>query len=134
MSVAATEHANALRMRQVAESVAAGDVGAALEHFPEDVVWYWPAEHSSDRVYRGRDGLQQFFGRLHERSNGTMTPQVVDVLGSDEHVVIFLRVTATRGDDKLDVLVAHFATVGPNGFARNWFLPSDASAWNRFFA
>jgi hypothetical protein len=75
----------------------------------------------------------QFFDRLQERSNGTMRPEVVEALGSDDHVVIFLRVTATRGDEHLDSLVAHFATVGPGGFARNWCLPSDAGAWNRFF-
>ena len=128
-----TQHANALRMRSVAEAVARGDVPAALEHFPEDVVWYWPADAGEDRVYRGRDGLARFFGRLAERSNGTMRPEVVDVLGSDGHVVIFLRITAERGDERLDARVAHFATARPDGFARNWFLPSDTAAWNRFF-
>lgn len=134
MSVTATEHPNAQRMRDVAEAVARGDVPAALEHFPEDVVWYWPAERRDERVYRGREGLMQFFGRLQERSNGTMTPQVEDVLGSDDHVVIFLRITAARDDERLDALVAHFATVGAGGFARNWFLPNDVAAWNRFFS
>jgi ketosteroid isomerase-like protein len=130
----ATEHPNARRMRDVAEAVARGDVAAALERFPEDVVWHGPAGAHAERSYRGRDGLMQFFGHLQERSNGTMNPEVVEVLGSDGYVVIFLRVTAARGDETLDTLVAHFATVGPTGFARNWFLPSDTRAWNRFFA
>jgi ketosteroid isomerase-like protein len=126
-----TEYPNAQRMREVAEAVARGDVGTALAHFPEDVVWYSPT--GAEPVYRGRDGLARFFGHLHERSNGTMTPEVDDVLGSDRHVVIFLRITANRDDDRLDVTVAHFATAGPNGFERNWFLPDDVGAWNRFF-
>ena len=84
-------------------------------------------------MHRGRDTITRFFGRLQERSSGTMTAAVVDVLGSDNHVVIFLRVTATRDGKQLDVLVAHFATVGEGGFERNWFLPSDVAAWNRFF-
>jgi hypothetical protein len=133
MSAATSDHPSARRMRQVAESVAAGDVAGALAHFPAGVVWYWPAERKEDRVYRGHEGLMQFFGRLAERSNGTMRPEVEDVLGSDRHVVIFLRVTAARDDARLDVLVAHFATVGADGFERNWFLPSDVAAWNRFF-
>jgi ketosteroid isomerase-like protein len=129
-----TEHPNAVRMRDVAEAVARGDVEHALEQFPDDVVWYWPADRVEDREYRGRDGLMQFFGRLQERSNGTMRPAVEQVLGSDEHVVIFLRITAERGVERLDTLVAHFVTVGPDGgFVRNWFLPSDAAAWNAFF-
>jgi ketosteroid isomerase-like protein len=120
-------------MREVPEAVARGDISAALEKFPEDVVWYSPAVDAAERVYRGRDGLASFFGRLHERSNGTMRLEVEEVLGSDQHVIAFLRITAERDDEGLDVLVAHFATVGPHGFARNWFLPSDTTAWNRFF-
>jgi ketosteroid isomerase-like protein len=134
MNATTTEHPNARRMREVAEAVARGDVPTALEHFPEDVVWYSPTLQRGERVYRGRDGLMRFFGHLGERSNGTMTPHVEDVLASDEHVVIFLRITAARGDDELDVVVAHFATVGPDGFERNWFLPDDVAAWSRFFA
>jgi ketosteroid isomerase-like protein len=133
MTAMATEHPNARRMREVADAVARGDVAGALEYFPEDVVWYWPAERKEERVYRGHDGLKQFFGRVQERSNGRWEPQVVDVLGSDEYVVIFLRVIAEYGDDRLDILLAHFATVGPGGFVRNWFLPNDVAAVNRFF-
>jgi len=133
MSVQTAEHPNAARMRQVAESVARGDVAAALAHFPEDVVWYSPVAARGERVFRGREGLERFFGQLFERSNGTMRPEVDDVLASDEHVVIFLRITAERGDDRLEAVVAHFATVGPDGFAHNWFLPDDVAAWNRFF-
>jgi ketosteroid isomerase-like protein len=131
MSTTTTEHPNGLRMVQVVEAVQRGDVAAALEHFPQDVVWYSPV--GEERTYRGHDGLERFFGRLFERSNGTMRPEVDDVLASDERVVIFLNITAARDDEKLDVTVAHFATVGPEGFARNWFLPDDVAAWKRFF-
>ena len=133
MSTMATEHPNARRMREVSEAVLRGDLAAALEHFPEDVVWYSPAARPSDRVYRGRNGLERFFGQLLERSNGTMRPEVDDVLASDDYVVIFLHITASRAGDELDVTVAHFATVGAGGFERNWFLPDDLPAWNRFF-
>jgi len=133
MSGPTTEHPSAVQMRDVPEAVVRGDISAVLEKFPEDVVWYSPAADPAKRVYRGRDGLARFFGQLQERSNGTMKPEVEEVLGSDRHVIAFLRITAERDDDRLDVLVAHFATVGPGGFVRNWFLPSDTSAWNRFF-
>ncbi len=129
----AAEHPNARRMREVAEAVARGDVPTAMRHFPDDVVWYWPAASKEERVYRGRGGLQRFFGRLMERSGGTMRPSVVDVLGSDRHVVIFLRITATRGSERIDVDVGHFAAVSGSGFGPHWFLPGDAAAWNRFF-
>jgi ketosteroid isomerase-like protein len=130
VSTPTTEHPAAVRMREVPEAVARGDIAAVMEKFPEDVVWYAP---TGERVYNGHDGVARFFGHLQERSNGTMRPEVEEVLGSDRHVVAFLRITAERDDDRLDVLVAHFATVGPDGFARNWFLPSDSAAWNRFF-
>jgi hypothetical protein len=127
------EHENAGRMRKVVGAITRSDVAAALREFPEDVVLFSPSWRQEDRVHHGRDGLTSFFARLQDRSNGTMAAAVVDVLGSDNHVVVFLRVTATRGQERLDVLVAHFATATAHGFARNWFLPSDVAAWNRFF-
>jgi uncharacterized protein len=120
-------------MRAVVEAVARGDVPGALQHFPDDVVWFTPTGGGAEGVYRGRDGLQRFFGRLAERSNGTMRPEVDDVLASDDHVVIFLRISARRNGDELDASVVHFAAAEANGFARNWFLPADVTAWNRFF-
>jgi ketosteroid isomerase-like protein len=132
-SVESAEHANAQRMRDVADLLGRGEVAAALEHFSEEVVLFAPATRPEDRVYRGRDGLLSFFGRLQDRSHGTISPTVVDLLASDRHIVVFLRVTAAREGRELDVLVAHFATAGLRGFTRNWFLPSDLAAWNRFF-
>jgi ketosteroid isomerase-like protein len=134
MTKTATDHPNAQRMREVAEAVTSGDVAGALARFSDDLVWYVPGGSALDRVYRGHAGLEQFFGSLLQRSNGTLNPQTVDVLASDDHVVIFLRITAERDDAALNLLVAHFATVGPNGFTRNWFLPDDVAAWNRFFS
>jgi uncharacterized protein len=133
MNVPTTEHPSALQMREVPEAVARGDIAAALEKFPEDVVWYSPAADPAKRAYHGRDGIARFFEHLQERAKGTMKVEVEEVLGSDDHVVAFLCVSAERGDDRLDVLVAHFARVGPGGFTKNWFLPSDTSAWNAFF-
>jgi ketosteroid isomerase-like protein len=133
VSTATMEHPNATRMRAVVEAVASGDLPGALQHFPDDVVWFTPTGGGAEGVYRGRDGLQRFFGRLAERSNGTMRPEVDDVLASDDHVVIFLRISARRNGDELNATVAHFATAEAKGFARNWFLPDDVAAWNRFF-
>jgi ketosteroid isomerase-like protein len=134
MSTTATGHPNAQRMREVAEAVTAGDVAAALERFSQDVVWYVPGGSSLDRVYHGHDGLKRFFGTFMERSKGTLRPEATDVLASDDHVVIFLHITAKGEGADLDVRVAHFAAVGPDGFTGNWFLPDDVGAWNRFFA
>jgi ketosteroid isomerase-like protein len=127
------EHPNVRRMRDVAASLARGDFEAALQHFPEDVVLFSPATRPEDRVYRGRDGLMRFFGHLAERSNGTIAAAVVDLLADDKYVVVFLRVTAARDGKELDAIVAHFATTGPQGFARNWFLPSNVAVWTWFF-
>jgi ketosteroid isomerase-like protein len=134
MSTTATDHPNAQRMREVTEAVTAGNVAVALERFSPDLVWYVPAGSSLERVYRGRDGLQRFFGTLIQRSNGTLRPRAEDVVASEDHVVIFLRITAQRDDVDLNVRVAHFAAVGPDGLTRNWFLPDDMEAWNRFFS
>ena len=120
-------------MRQAAESFTTGDLPRILGQFPEDVVWYSPGKSALAGTFRGKQSLEGFFRARYERGGSTIRVDVKDVLASDGHVVIFLRMTAERKGARLNALVAHFATVGPRGFARNWFLPDNVPAWDRFF-
>src|SRR4029453_5952386 len=104
------EHPNAHRMRQATEGFTAGDLERVLAVFPEDVVWYSPGKGRLAGTYRGRADLERVFRTMYERSGGAIRAEAEDVLASDDHVVVFLRITAQREDARLDVQVAHFAT------------------------
>jgi ketosteroid isomerase-like protein len=129
------EHPNASRMRQTVETFRSGDIPALLEDFAEDVVWYAPGDTPMSGTFRGRDGVMAFFSGLNEASGGSMDVRVDDVLGGDRYVTIFLNITAERHDERLDVVVAQFASVDGQGlWDRCWFLPDKLAEWNRFFA
>jgi ketosteroid isomerase-like protein len=127
-----TEHPNATRMRKASQAASAGDITAFLEAFSPNCTWRVPGKSDLAGVQRGHDGIGAFFGRMFEVCHGTQHAEQEESLGSDDHVVIFLRVTGETPTGPVDFGLAHFATVGPDGrFDRNWFLPSDLDAFDR---
>jgi ketosteroid isomerase-like protein len=122
---------------EVLDSVGAfnqGALSAAVENFASDVAFVAPGQSPVAGTYRGKDGVGEFFGRLHQVAGETLTITPVEVLANDEHMVLFLRFTAQRGDDRLDVTVAGFhSDRGPDGWRKATFLPDDIAAFDRFF-
>ena len=129
------EHPNATRMRRTVNAFMSGDITALLGEFAEDVVWYAPGDPPVSGTFRGREGIMRFLSGLNEASAGSMSVKVDDVLASDRYVTIFLDITAERHDDRLNVVVAQFASVDVQGlWDRCWFLPDKLAEWDRFFA
>ena len=129
------EHPNATRMRRTVDALMSGDIPRLLEGFADDVVWYAPGDTPLSGTFRGHDGIARFFSGLNEASGGSMNIQVDDVLAGDRYVTIFLDITAERHDERLNVVVALFASVDGQGrWDRCWFLPDKLAEWNRFFA
>ena len=129
------EHPNATRMRETVGAFTSGDIPALLEGFADDIVWYSPGDSPVSGTFRGHDGVMRFFSGLNEASDGSMEIHVDDVLGGDRYVTIFLNISAERLGERLDVVVAQFASVDGQGrWDRCWFLPDKLAEWDRFFA
>ena len=76
-----------------------------------------------------------WFGKIREFAGDTIDVEPVDVLADDEHLTIFLHITAKRDDQVLDVEVANAFRVDPDGrWKESWYLPNDQAAWDRFFS
>ena len=75
-----------------------------------------------------------FFERLQSLGGESFTVTPVEVLANDEHLVLFLRFTAERGGESLDVTVAGFhSDHRPDGWGRCTFLPDDMATFDSFF-
>jgi hypothetical protein len=108
---------------------------SGVDHFAPDVVFVVPGKSALAGVYRGREGVSNFFSGLHSRSGGTFNVEPREVLTNDDHMVLFLHFTGQRGSDKLDVLIAGFhSDRDPDGWRKATFLPDDLTAFDRFFA
>lgn len=128
------DHPNATRMLKAARDVMARDMPAFLEAFSPTCTWRVPGKSSLAGVLHGHEGLNTFFGRMIKRAGGTFKVAPEEALGSDAHIVFFLRASAETPDGPVDVRIAHFATVDTDGrFEKNWFLPSDPAAADRLF-
>jgi uncharacterized protein len=115
---AAFERKEALRLRHV---------------FADDAVWTVPGEGVMAGVYRGREEILRFLGRLPKETDGTYGSRLVDVLASDERAAALYRATGQRDGRSLDLdQVLLFRIEG--GLVREVLaLPADPAAFEAFW-
>ena len=100
------EHANAKLIRRGHESFAKGDLEALREWMADDVVWHEPGRSPLAGDYKGPEGVIELLRKLRDRSDGTFTAELVDVLANSERAVAVKEETARRGDRELDMASA----------------------------
>lgn len=99
---------NAEVIRSGYQAFAAGDVPAVLAIFSDDIAWHVPGRSPLAGNYTGHDEVLGFFQNLGERSNGTFSIDVHDILDNGEDkVVVLLTETAQRNDKSLSVSAVH---------------------------
>lgn len=129
------EHPNAAKMREAAAKFVAGDLEGFMATFSDDIVWRSGGSSALSGTYRGKDEVAGWFGTIRRFAGDTIDVEPVDVLADDEHLTIFLHITAKRDDQVLDVEVANAFRVDPDGrWKESWYLPNDQAAWDRFFS
>ena len=95
-------HPNEQAVRQGFESFSKGDVNAARPLLADDVVWHFAGRNSYAGDYKGKEAVQEVFGRRREAVRGTLSFEVHDVLADDDHAVALVSNHAERDDQKLD--------------------------------
>jgi hypothetical protein len=132
--VSATEHEYGTQLQETVSDFNVGDDSATLDSFASDVTFVVPGRSALAGTYHGRAELGRFFGQLHELSGGTFKAQVEEVLANDNRMVLFLRFTAQRGEERLNVLMAGFHDDrGPDGWRKASFLVDDLTGFDRLF-
>jgi uncharacterized protein len=129
------DHPNAMRMRTAMERFMAGDMEGFLSTFSDDIVWRTGGANALTGTYRGKQEVGEWFGKLRELAVGTQRVEPLDLLADDEHLVVFLRLSAKRNGGSLDVKVANALRVDPDGkWAESWWLADDQKALDQFFS
>jgi ketosteroid isomerase-like protein len=98
-SNAATQ-SNAQLLSKAYEDFAAGDVPAVLAIFSEDVTFRIPGRSPISGEYTGHDEVTGFFQSLAERSNGTFSIDVQEILDNGDDTVVVLVTHNAQGDDR----------------------------------
>ena len=100
---------NTTLARRMVEAFQRGDLAAVGACFAPDAVWELPGRSPVAGEHKGPDAILAFLAKAFELSGGTLTLEVIDILGSDWGAVQVQHVRAEHGGRRLDCVevIAH---------------------------
>lgn len=81
-------NASALAIKAAYDATAQGDVAHLIGLLADDVQWHATGPGPLAGLYAGKQEIGCFFGRMGETYGDTFRLRVLDILGSDEHVIV----------------------------------------------
>lgn len=134
MAAVSARAANEDVVRRVFDAFARKQGFALRDLFAPDAVWTVPGGGAMAGVYRGREEIFRFLGRLPKETGGTYASRLVDVLASEKRAAALYRATGERHGRRLDLeQVLLFRLEG--GLVQDVLaLPSDPAAFEAFWA
>ncbi len=109
-----------------------GDLDAVAGHFSADAVWHLPGRGTLAGTYTGPQEIVGFLARAFELSGGTLSLEVLDILGSEAGAAHVQRVTAHSSGRTLDCVEVLVHEIHEGLITRTYHRP-DAHAIDAFF-
>jgi uncharacterized protein len=128
-----TAQENAELIRAGYEAFGAGDLDTVSKQFAPDIRWHVGGRSAISGTYTGHNEVFGFFGKLFELTGGTFRIDIHDVLASDDHVVVLVRESASRGDRHLEMNEAHIWHVSGGLVNEFWGFAEDQYEASSFF-
>lgn len=125
-------HPNEEILRAQDAALARGDVPALFDTFTDDVVAHIGGRNKLSGDYKGKEQLQEVFGRFMQSMGESAQFETHDILANDTHGVVLQRVRSERGGERIEiggVGVFHFRD---GKISEAWFYDTDpytADAW-----
>jgi ketosteroid isomerase-like protein len=126
-----TEHPNAVIARRLTDAFGSGDMAALAavgeELMADDIVWH---EIGRTEPRRGKAELRAGMGEV----DYTITGKTHDILANDDHAIVLVDATATRGGRMLSYRVAEIYHIRGGRISERWAFSDDTAAITAFFA
>ena len=119
--------------RRIFEAFARKEAFALRGLFADDAVWTVPGTGTMAGVYRGRDEIFRFLGRLPKETDGTYSSRLLDVLASEERAAALYRASGERRGRRLDLDQVLLFTIRDGLVHEVTALPSDPDAFDAFW-
>ena len=131
----ATEHPYVARVRRAKEIFDRdrNDPTPLYDLHDENVVLYAPGDSPLGGGIRGRTNVFARLQRMAELSNGTFEAMSTTLAGNGDFVALLHRVTATRGNKRLDQTLAELWRFKDDRCIEVWAQFSDPEAWDDFW-
>jgi len=126
------EHPNVARIRDGYAAFAKGDFAVLNDLFAEDLLWHDAGRNQLAGEYRGREAVFGLFGKLMEVTEGSLHLGLHAVFADDEHGVVLVAITASRGGRSVEVNEAHVFHVRDGKVAEFWNASTDMYAFDEF--
>lgn len=127
-----SQHPNAALAHRAWDAVSRADAEALCDVLASDVVWHatgstpWQGEH------RGIDAVLDYLARVGELTD-VFDASLIDVLSSEERVLIVFHVELHRDDRRVDVPYLLLARIGDGRAVEVWTCPLSPDALARFW-
>jgi ketosteroid isomerase-like protein len=129
------EHANVGKIREALATYNAGDRDAMREFLAPDIRWHVSGDHPLSGDYEGVDEVLAYIDRVQELTEGSLRIEPTQMLADDSRASVFMRVTATRADRKLEVEMAETLLLDEQGrWTEYWALADDQAAVDAFWS
>jgi hypothetical protein len=91
-----SEHPNVATTRAGIEAFVKGDIAALTATIADDAVWHAPGNNPYSGTFIGKEETMTRMGRLAQEGV-SISFDIHDVVGNDEHVVAMVDATVTKG-------------------------------------
>ena len=122
-------HPNEALARREMELIDAGDLESLRELYADDLVIHYPGRNPLSGTSQVDDFLARFHALL---GNGTLVRELHDALGTDDHAVQLLRVTASVGERSHSWNAVAVLHVRDGKFSECWIHVDDQYALDDF--
>ena len=127
-----SDNANAVLVRRLVDAFLQGDLATVATFFATTPSWDLPGRGALAGTYKGPEEIIGFLARSFELSGGTLSLEVLDILGSDVGAAQVQRVTAHRDGRHLDCVEVLAHEIADGKIRRTWHRP-DQYAIDSFF-
>ena len=127
-------HPNLEGVRRVFSAFLGGDTRALLDVIAEDAVWVVPGSTPVSGLYDGRPRIFELFRETRRLTGGTYRSELRWALADDVHAIAVYRARGRRLGRELDIDQVLLIDVEDRCWKRIVALPTDAAAFNAFWA
>jgi ketosteroid isomerase-like protein len=121
------EHPNVTAARQLMEAFNDFDVERIKSGMADDVVWHMIG---GETVV----GLEALAATMPEDSDFSITAEVHDIVGNDEHVIALVNAKAEMKGQTFDYRTAEIMHVKDGKVTERWAFSDDTAAIEKFFS
>jgi uncharacterized protein len=128
-------HPNEDLVREGYAAFGSGDIEALQNRFFDPAIrWHFPGRSPFSGHYTGTAGVLGWLGRSFEASGGTLSIELHDVIGNDQHVVALTTVRAQREGKQLSDNTVQIFHIRDGKATEVWTHPADQYASDQFWS